>query len=94
MTKFDWQKQGDCSFRCALSNGVTLFAVPENYAKGFIAKPARGTKWRYGASRWDNALRTVTAFGRDTYADAQPTAKDAMRQAETLYLETEGRTNG
>lgn len=84
MTKTVWTKNEDGSFIAAFGN-VSLHAVPVNYAKGFISKPARGTKWRACVSHWDEATRTMSRFGRDVYMSQLDSAKDAMKLAEEVY---------
>lgn len=85
MQKFNWTKR-DGGHQCAIGE-LTLFVVPDRYAKGFQPKAARGTKWRAGVTHWCERTRTASRFGRDTYADLQDNAKDAMRLAETVYAD-------
>lgn len=85
---FAWEPY-DAGFRCYLPNEITLVVTPDRYAKGFKPKAARGTGWHAQASQWDGKS-TISRFGRDEYGNLQPTAKDAMRLAESIYLEAIG----
>jgi hypothetical protein len=82
---FDWQPH-DAGFRCAMPGNITLDVFPERHAKGFVAKPARGTKWRAAASIFDGKF-TISRYGRDEYMNLQASVKDAMRLAEDIYKE-------
>ncbi len=84
-TKFEWQPR-DGGFRCEMPNEVTLVVTPDKYAKGFTPKPARGTMWNAQASQWDGKS-TISRYGRDEYGNLQPSAKAAMRLAESIYTE-------
>ena len=82
-----WNKNQDGSFTAQVEDNTSLNVVPVHYAKGFIAKPARGTKWRACISHWDEATRTISRFGRDVYMTHLDTAKEAMVLAEEVYRE-------
>ena len=84
-TKFNWQPY-EGGFRCEMPNEVTLVVTPDKYAKGFTPKPARGTMWNAQASQWDGKS-TISRYGRDEYGNLQPSAKAAMRLAESIYTE-------
>ena len=84
-TKFNWQPY-EGGFRCEMPNEVTLVVTPDKYAKGFTPKPARGTLWNAQASQWDGKS-TISRYGRDEYGNLQPSAKAAMRLAESIYTE-------
>lgn len=86
MIRFDWIAH-DGGFRAVMPDNVTLVVTPERYAKGFVLKPARGTKWHAQCTHWNEPTRTASRFGRDVYSDVQPTARDARKLAETVYLE-------
>ena len=83
--RFDWIAY-EGGYRCEMPNDVTLVVTPDRYAKGFTPKPARGTLWHAQASQWDGKS-TLSRFGRDEYGNLQASAKDAMRLAESIYLE-------
>lgn len=85
MTKFNWQPR-EAGFQCEMPGDVTLVVTPDKYAKGFTPKPARGTQWHAQASHW-NGKDTWSRYGRDEYGNLQPSAKAAMRLAESIYLE-------
>ncbi len=85
-TKFNWQPYSDGGFRCEMPGDVTLVVTPDRLAKGFTPKPARGTMWHAQASQWDG-ISTMSRYGRDEYGNLQPSAKAAMRLAESIYTE-------
>lgn len=86
--RFDWTKDGNGVWTAKIGD-LTLVASPDHY-KG--AKPARGTKWHAAVNHWDERTRTVSRFGCDVYMDLQPTARDARRLAEQVYLEATVKT--
>lgn len=81
---FNWIDRGADGWRADIGD-ITLYASPEQ-TKAF--KPARGTSWHAGVSRWEESTRTIYRFGRDVYATKCKTAKEAMTLAETVYNET------
>ena len=85
MIRFDWQplQDGQVGWSCRIDD-VTMFAVPQNTRNG---KPVRGGRWRAGVTHWDEATWSATRFGRDVHSDLQPTARDARKLAEAVYLE-------
>jgi hypothetical protein len=83
--QFDWQPR-DGGFHCEMPGNVTLVVTPDRYAKGFTPKAARGTLWRAQASLWDGNY-TLSRFGRDEYGNLQPSASEAKRLAESIYLD-------
>lgn len=83
--QFNWTAY-EGGYRCTMANDVTLVVTPERYAKGFTPKAARGARWHAQASQWDGKS-TISRFGRDEYGNTQASAKDAMRLAESIYLE-------
>jgi hypothetical protein len=85
MIRFTWTRQ-DGGFRATLPDNVTLVVTPAHYARHSL-KPARFTKWHAQCTHWDERTRTATRFGRDVYSDLQPTARDARKLAEAVYLE-------
>lgn len=89
MIKFNWQPNDHGGFSAAMPDDVTLVVTPERYAKSFTPKAARGTTWRAQASQWDGKS-TLSRFGRDAYDRLQPTAQDAKRLAESIYLDAIG----
>jgi hypothetical protein len=85
--RFNWLPNSySAGFRADMPDAVTLSASP-NQTVGFIGKPKRGTTWSACVSQWDESTSTLSRFGRDTYGVPHKTAKDAMRAAETAYLE-------
>lgn len=84
--KYEWTKKG-ASYHCELPGNVTLVASPDQYAKGFMPKAARGTKWRAQASHWDASTSTISRYGRDEYMHPVASAKDAMKLAQSIYEE-------
>ena len=84
--KYQWIKNG-ATYRCELPGNVTLVASPDQYAKGFMPKAARGTKWHAQASHWDAATSCVSGYGRDEYMNLVASAKDAMKLAQSIYEE-------
>lgn len=89
MIKFDWQPNAFGGFSAKMPNEVTLVVVPDRYAKSLTPKAARGSAWRAQASQWDGKS-TLNRFGRDEYGNLQPTAREAKRLAESIYLEALG----
>lgn len=85
MTKFPWEKYG-AGWRAEMPSNVTLYADPDRTRGVLGDKPARGTHWKAGASQWDEATRTLSRYGRDTYRDQCDDAKSAKALAEAVYL--------
>lgn len=77
--------------RAEMPGNVTLFAVPDRTTGLFGERAARGTKWRAGASRWEDSPSgvggTSSRFGRDVYAETCADAKAAKVLAEAVYRE-------
>ena len=84
MSGFHWVEE-DGGFRCHVSERVTLVVTPEHYARGFVLRPKRGTKWRAQATSWDEATRTASRYGRDESCNLQDSADEAKRLAEDIY---------
>lgn len=84
-----WMKDG-AGWRCEMPGNITLFATPDRTTGLFGAKAARGTKWRAGATHWDEATRTASRFGRDVYMTLCDDAKSAKSLATSIYLEAGG----
>ncbi len=83
MTAATWTRDG-AGWRAIVDANVTLFAVPDRTRRD---QPARGTKWRAGATHWDEDTRTASRFGRDVYGELCPDAKAAKALAEAVYAE-------
>lgn len=90
---FDWQKDNHGGYQAQMPDNVTLVVTPDRYAKGFSPKAARGTKWKAGASHWDETTRTLSRFGRDCYNEMKSSREEAMRLAESVYLEAVNASN-
>jgi len=87
--KIPWVRK-DAGWRADMPGEVTLFAVPDRTKGLFGEKPARGTTWRAGVSRWDGATSTISSFGRDAYRETCADAKAAKALAESIYAEALG----
>lgn len=87
--KPEWKRrEGDAAYIADMGRNVSLFVSPER-TRGFMGEPARGTKWRYGASHWNEATRTVSAWGvRDPWRELCDTKAEAMRKAAELYADS------
>lgn len=85
MSGFNWVEQ-DGGYRCRVTDTVTLAVTPDRYSRGTL-RPARGTMWHAQATKWCEKTRTASRYGRDEYTNTQPSATDAMRLAESIYLE-------
>jgi hypothetical protein len=84
--QFKWTKiEGECAFRAVMPDHVTLIVTPDRTTNRG-SKPFRGTFWHAQASKWIEKHRTLQRFGRDIYSIRHPSAKDAMRSAENIYL--------
>lgn len=83
--KIKWERNG-ATWKAEMADNVTLFASPVAMHR-FQDKAVRGTKWRAGASIWDERTRTMSRYGRDCYMQEVGTAQEAMRLAETIYIE-------
>lgn len=81
--KFPWEPR-DAGFIAKMADEVSIYITPLHTKNG---KPARGTPWHIGASIWDEATRTSSRFGRDTWRERYPTRLAAQRAAEALYVE-------
>jgi hypothetical protein len=86
--QFNWTKDRcGAGLTAEMPDDVTLHVSPDHTTGVLGDKAKRGTAWRAGASHWNEATSTISRFGRDDYSTYK-TAKDAMRAAEALYLET------
>lgn len=87
--KFDWQPNQYGGFECVPEENIILVASPD-YTRAFQPIPKRGTTWRAQVSRWDQSTHTMSRFGRDEYKTLHKTKHDAMRAAESIYMEAKG----
>lgn len=83
--RIDWTKRD--GMHVAEIGNITLAATPAQWAKGFIPKAARGSKWRAQCSIWDDATSTMSRYGRDEYMTLYGTAAEAKRAAERIYTD-------
>jgi hypothetical protein len=83
-----WIKDG-AGWRCEMPGDVTLFAVPIHTKGLFGDKPARGTKWRAGATHWDAATSTASRYGRDVYREECADHKAAKALATRVWEEVQ-----
>lgn len=83
-----WQREG--AGWAAHKGDVTLYATPDRTTGVLGDRPARGTKWRAGVSRWDEATRTISRHGRDCYSTLCGSAKEAQQLAEATFAAAEG----
>lgn len=89
---FPWIRDG-AGWRADMPNAVTLYAAPEHIAGPLGGRrAARGSKWRAGASQWDEATRTISRYGRDRHGDFFDNGKAAMAAAESTYQEAHRET--
>ena len=85
-----WIKDG-AGWRCEMPGNVTLFATPDRTKGLFGEQAARGTKWRAGATLWEDSKDgiggTASRFGRDVYGQLCDDAKAAKALATSVWEE-------